>query len=364
MAKPVNTLKKASDLTGTARRVAEDRLESLARAVFLLHNRVGGPDEIRAIVKDGMASISADELEQPGRVSDLTVSRVTDAVAKVLEIGAPANRHGAARPEAAQAGIGGTGQGRGPSGLDEFEARGDREGKAKSRHYERMRETDAEREKAAKSFSGLGLRSDTVALFADTGMTRGAYAGLIGQGYSTGQIVSAAGYAGDLGVNAGAYAGKFVKLDGDDRGKLTSFVDGLRDDPTLSDDEKRRRADAFAKANPRMGRILGGASGIIGIVNGGNKKDAERDIGAAREREHRASLRPNAPKQAAMTRTANSEAKRAATRTAAAIDGQMAGMFAEPPAKVADTKPVPAEPKLSKPQQVAINARAAATPSA
>ena len=120
-----------------------------------------------------------------------------------------------------------------------------------------------------------GLDSDTVALFKATGLSQTVFDDL-SQRFTLNQIRQAAGFAGELGVRADAYAGKFAGLDQESRADLRGFVGGMRDDPGMPEDEKRRQIAAFRASHPKL-RSLSDAD-LLNIVNA-RQLDAVHDVG-------------------------------------------------------------------------------------
>jgi hypothetical protein len=161
-------------------------------------------------------------------------------------------------------------------------------------------------------------------------------------------------------------ARKFVKLDQGSRGELEGFVDGVRDDPSLTPEQKKAKVQEFRKKHPKIGKTLTDED-LLKIINRPNKKAAQHDINAARQTDER-SANATTPGTAAQAekrdgdlKTAQSQiivkdAKQSQERAVASADDVFGEVKTEKPkaAETAATKPTqaatarkPAAPKPS-----------------
>jgi hypothetical protein len=73
--------------------------------------------------------------------------------------------------------------------------------------------------------------------------------------YGAGAANGAIGFAHQIGAPVDL-ARKFIKLDESNRGELHHFVDGIRNDPNLTPEQRKQKIEAFRKAHPKIGRTL------------------------------------------------------------------------------------------------------------
>jgi hypothetical protein len=93
---------------------------------------------------------------------------------------------------------------------------------------------------------------------------------LAGEGYNPAQIASAINYARDLGTSD-EMARKFIKLDQTSRDDLHSFVDSIRSDPTLSEEQKAAKVSEFREQHPKIGKTLTDQD-VLKTIRGDDKK--------------------------------------------------------------------------------------------
>ena len=106
------------------------------------------------------------------------------------------------------------------------------------------------------------------------------YKALASEGYTPGQITSAINYARELGTSEDM-ARKFVKLDKASRDDLHTFVDGIRNDPTLSDEQKQAKVAEYRKQHPKAAKVLSDKD-MLQIIRG----DDKRQIKATNAQDH------------------------------------------------------------------------------
>jgi hypothetical protein len=90
------------------------------------------------------------------------------------------------------------------------------------------------------------------------------------EGHSPAQINSAIDYARTLGTSEDM-ARKFIKLDKTSRDDLQTFVDDVRNDPALTDEQKAAKVTAFRKAHPKIGKTLTDQD-VLKVIRGDDKQ--------------------------------------------------------------------------------------------
>jgi hypothetical protein len=100
------------------------------------------------------------------------------------------------------------------------------------------------------------------------------YKALAAEGYTPGQITSAINYARDLGTSEDM-ARKFIKLDQTSRDDLHTFVDGIRNDPTLTDEQKQAKVAEYRKQHPKAAKVLTDKD-MLKIIRGDEKLNVQR----------------------------------------------------------------------------------------
>ena len=218
------------------------------------------------------------------------------------------------------------------------------------RRYGELRSDDA-RDGSRSSYADLGLDSGSVALFKSTGLSRSVFDDLA-QRYSLQQIKGAAGFAGELGVRADAFAGKFIDLDSESRDDLHEFVDQVRSDPSLSTDEKRQQIAAFRQTHPKLRKLTD--NDLLSIVNA-RQASMRHEIGDEARAVQGAELRDREARHGASALTAQIKTeigKKAATSGIRALTAEADdafGVTATPPPKAKNRQVAAATSKVAHP---------------